>query len=158
MINNEIPQRLRLIATGIHMAGAIPSIIVSLLPRNILIMSGDMLMIYMILASIFQPITVLFAWRVTKHIHPFIDISGRDALNCALNTLVGTIVSMLFCIFVFSVTCGVGNQDPTLFIISLLIPSFVMVTYFMNSVITGIFTLRGYRFKSRLIYPFVKSE
>jgi hypothetical protein len=34
----------------------------------------------------------------------------------------------------------------------------VSAMLFMNSVIAGIFALRGYSFKSRLIYPFVKHE
>jgi uncharacterized Tic20 family protein len=155
-MNNEIPQKLRLIATGSHMAGAISPMLFSLLPRIVMNRSGDTFIVSMILAIVFQPIVALFSWRVTKNIHPFVDRSGRDAVNCALNMLVGTLSSILFCTFIFSVTCGVGNQDPTLFFISLFILCCVELAYFINSVITGIFALRGYSFKSRLIYPFIK--
>jgi uncharacterized Tic20 family protein len=157
-MNNEIPERLRLIASGTHIVGIIPVIFFSVLPPIIVSPSGDILIVIIILAYISQPIAVSFGWRASKHIHPFVDISGRDAVNCALNTLLGRIVSILFCTFIFSVTCGIGSEDPTLFLISLLILSFVEVAYFINSVITGIFALRGCRFNSILIYPFIKSE
>ena len=114
------------------------------------------LIFWTVLAAIItQPIIVLSYWKITKNIHPFVDRSGRDAVNCALNTLLGTIASILFCTFVFSVTWIVGSQDPTLLYISLFILSCVELAYFMNSVIAGIFAFRGYRLKSRLIYPFL---
>jgi hypothetical protein len=72
MINNEIPQKLRLIASGTDLAGAIPSTLLSVLIRLVTIPSGTILIVSMILASIFQPIAVLFAWRATKNIHPFL--------------------------------------------------------------------------------------
>jgi uncharacterized Tic20 family protein len=154
MINNEIPQKLRLIASGTHMVGMIPLMLFSVL--NILLTPSGA--IFTILPIVLQPILALFAWRETKNIHSFVDISGRDAVNCALNTVLGTSASILFVTFTFSVTCGIGYQDPTLFYISLFILCCIEFAYFMNSVITGIFALRGYRFKSRLIYPFIKPE
>jgi uncharacterized Tic20 family protein len=93
--------------------------------------------------------------RVTIDIDPFVDRSGRDAVNCAVNTLLGMTVSTLLYTFIFS---GGGSQDPTLLLISLFILCYIEFAYFMNSVIAGIFALRGYSFKSRLIYPFIKDR
>jgi uncharacterized Tic20 family protein len=156
-MNNEISQKLRLIACGLYMVSTIPSILL-LLIQIVKIPVGTILIVSTILVFSSQSIIALFAWKKTQHIHPFVDRSGRDALNCALNTLLGRIAATLFCTFIFSVTCGIGNPDPSLFLISLLILSCVELAYFTNSVISGIFALRGYSFNNRLIYPFIRSE
>ncbi len=148
-MNNKIPQKLRLIATGSHTIGGIAFIIFILL-----IYQNTFAMLGIILLTV-QPAIVGSYWAMIRNIHPFVDRSGRDAFNCAVNTVIGTIVSILFCTFIFSVTWRVGSQDPTLFYISLFILSCVELAYFMNSVIAGIFAFRGYRLKSRLIYPFL---
>jgi uncharacterized Tic20 family protein len=130
-MNDTIPLKFRLIAAGLHAIGLIPT-----------------------MAAIITPLL----WIMTKEIHPFVDLSGRDAINCAVNTFIGTMISVLFCVFVFSVTCGVGNQDPTLILWSFVLFCGVSIAYFINSMIAGIFAFRGYRFQSRLIYPFIRDE
>jgi uncharacterized Tic20 family protein len=154
-MNNEISQKLRLIAAATHMVGAVTAILFFWLPLIVINPSGNTFIVGMMSTIIFQPIVVLFWWRVTIDSHPFIDRSGRDAFNCAVNTLLGTTVTTILYTFIFS---GGGSQDPILFFISLFILSCVELAYFMNSVIAGIFTLRGYSFKSKLIYPFIKDR
>lgn len=130
-MNDKIPLKSCLIAAVTHLIAAVP-----------------------ITGVLIAPIL----WVIVKNLHPFIDISGRDAMNCAVNTFLGTMASLLFSLFVFSVTCGVGNQDPTIVLSSLLLFCGVSIAYFINSLIAAIFALRGYRFQSRLIYPFIKDE
>jgi uncharacterized Tic20 family protein len=159
-MNNEIPLKLRLIATGSHLVGAISSILFIFLwlIHAVTLDSSFMILLSIISAAIIQPIVVAFYWVITENIHPFVDRAGRNAVNCAVSNLFGTIASILFCTFIFSVTCGVGNQDPTLFFISLFILCCVELAYFINSVAFGIFALKGYNFDSILIHPFLKYD
>jgi hypothetical protein len=60
--------------------------------------------------------------------------------------------------FVFWTTCGSGSQDPTALLIALLVFCMTAIAYFTHSVVAIIFTLMGYRFENRLIYPFIRSE
>jgi uncharacterized Tic20 family protein len=128
-MNDTISLKFRCLAAGIHLVAAIP-------------LNGVLI----------APIL----WILVKNLHSFIDVSARDAINCAINTFLGTMVSLLFSIFVFSVTCGAGNQDPTLVLYSLILVCGVAIAYFINSLIAVIFALRGYRFQNRLIYPFIR--
>jgi uncharacterized Tic20 family protein len=128
-MNDRIPLKFRALAAGLHVFGAIP-----------------------VLSVLITPIL----WTIVKEIHPFVDQSGKDAINYALNTFVGMMATLAFSMFVFSVTCGIGNQDPTLVLLSLLLFCCVSIVYFLNSIVAAIFALRGYSFNSRLIYPFIR--
>jgi uncharacterized Tic20 family protein len=130
-MNDTIPLKFRFLAAGIHLIAAIP-----------------------VTGVLIAPIL----WIFVKDLDLFVDRSGRDAINCAMNTFMGTMASLLFSVFVFSVTCGAGNQDPTIVISSLLLFCVVSIAYLINSLIAAIFALRGYRFHSRLIYPFIRDE
>jgi uncharacterized Tic20 family protein len=130
-MNDTIPLKFRCLAAGIHLIAAIPVTGVLIVP---------------------------ILWVFVNNLDLFVDRSGRDAINCAMNTFMGTMVSLLFSVFVFSVTCGAGNQDPTLVVYSLILVCGVAIAYFINSLIAAIFALRGYRFHSRLIYPFIRDE
>jgi uncharacterized Tic20 family protein len=131
-LNNQIPLEFRLLAAGFHV-------------------------INVIFSTLSTPLVWLL-WIFTKQLHPFVDRAGKDAMNCAINTFLGVMVCALFCIFVFSVTCGVGNQDPNPFLWSLIPLAAVYGIYLLNSMIAAIFALQGYGFKSPIIYPFLNSE
>jgi uncharacterized Tic20 family protein len=130
-MNDTIPLKFRLVAAGLHLINA--------------------------LIPFLSTFVIGMLWLIIKDIHPFLDRSSRNALNCALNTLLGTIAFAAFCMFVFSITCGVGNQDPSAVIASLILLSFVMFSYSIYSVVVAIFALSGSHFESRLIYPFIRS-
>ncbi len=131
-MNNHIPLKFRLLAAGFHVI-------------NVLFL------------TISAPLVWLL-WMFTKQLDPFVDRAGRDALNCAINTFIGMMACTLFCIFVFSVTCGVGNQDPNPFLWSLVPLAAVYGIYLLNSMIAAIFAIQGYGFKSLIIYPFIRLD
>jgi uncharacterized Tic20 family protein len=103
-----------------------------------------------------SPIMILVLWEITKQRHSFVNQCGIDAINCWLSTLLGMMTCTIFTIFIFSVTCGVGSQDVVPFFLSIIPFCLVTVTYFLTSVIAVILATQGYRFNSRLIYPFVR--
>jgi uncharacterized Tic20 family protein len=160
-MNNEIPHNLRLIATGSHIVGATPLILFLVLTRTEPTQGFAILLFGSIFASAIQLIIVLSYWKMTRNSHPFIDLSGRNAVNCAVNNLFGTIAYFLFFWVICSVPFRVENQY-SIFLTLLLVTPFILrslqLAYFMNFVIAGIFALRGYSFKSRLIYPFLKVD
>jgi uncharacterized Tic20 family protein len=162
-MSNEIPLKLRLIGVALHLIGG--SIAISMIAGATLLGFSSLPIIggilssstFLIPLSIFiSPPLILVLWVQTRDMHPFVNQAGRDAINCLLSTIVGMLLSIIFTIFVFSVTCGVGNQDPTLFLLSFIPFALVSITYFCNSIVAAISTLRGYRLNSRLIYPFIK--
>jgi hypothetical protein len=68
-------------------------------------------------------------------------------------------VGLTVCLLVFSLTCGLGNQDPSLFMISLTLVSFVsllVLAYVIYALVAGVFALKGCNLKSRLIYSFIQ--
>jgi uncharacterized Tic20 family protein len=131
-MNNQIPLKFRLLAAGFHLL-------------NILFSTVSTPLIWLL-------------WIFTKQLDPFVDRAGRDAINCAINIFFGLMVCTLFCIVVFSVTCGVGSQDPNPFLWSLIPLAAVYGIYLLNSTIAAIFAIRGYGFKSPIIFPFISSE
>ena len=134
-MSNQIPLKFCLLAASFHALNALfPAI------------------------SIFSILIIWIIWLCTKAIHPFIDLSGRNALNCAINDLLTTTVGIALCLLVFSLTCGVGNQDPFLLMASLMLVCLLMLAYAIYAVVAGIFALRGHNFTSRLIYPFIQAE
>jgi uncharacterized Tic20 family protein len=136
VMNNQIPLNYRLIAAGSHLINVI----------------------FMLIFPTLSIPLVWLLWFCTKQKHPFIDQISQDALNCAISTFVAMTVCTLFCFFVFSVTCGVGNQDPTLFLWSLLPLAAVSGIYSINSMVAAIFAFQGSGFKSPIVYPFINSE
>jgi uncharacterized Tic20 family protein len=162
-MRNEIPLKLRLLAVALHLiGGSIATCMiagVALLGFSSLPIIGGLLSssTFLIPLSIFiSPPLILVLWVQTRDVHPFLDQTGRDAINCLLSTVVGMLLSIVFTIFIFSVTCGIGNQDPTPFFLSFIPFALVVITYFFNSIVAAIFAIRGYRLNSRLVYPFVK--
>lgn len=131
-MNNQIPLKFRLLAASFHAFNALFPVI-----------------------SIVSILVIWIVWLLTREIHPFIDLSGRNALNCAINCLLGITAGLAFCLLVFSLTCGVGNQDPSLLIASLILVCLFVLAYVIYAVVARIFALRGHNFTSRLIYPFI---
>jgi uncharacterized Tic20 family protein len=155
-MRNGIPLNLRLLAVALHLIGG--SIVTSMVIGVTMIffssISSSSLLIP--LTIFLSPPLILILWVQTRDIHPFVNQAGRDAINCSLNTLLGMLLSVIFTIFVFSITCGVGNQDPTPFLLSFIPLALVAIAYFFNSIVAAIFAIQGHRLNSRLIYPFVK--
>jgi hypothetical protein len=58
-MNNEVSQKLRLIATGTHMVGAVTAMLFFWLPLIVINPSENGFMVSMMLTIIFQPIVVL---------------------------------------------------------------------------------------------------
>jgi uncharacterized Tic20 family protein len=158
-MSNEIPLKLRLIAVALHLIGGSIAAGVTLLGFSLLPIIGGILSssFFIILLSIFiSPPLILVLWVQTRDIHPFVNQAGRDAINCLLSTIVGLLTSIVFTIFILSMTCGIGNPDPYSFFLSLIPFALVSITYFCNSIVAAIFAFRGYRLNSRLIYSFIK--
>jgi uncharacterized Tic20 family protein len=137
-MNNSIPLKIRLLATSFHALNALFPVF-----------------------SIFAILIIWILWLFTRNIHPFINLAGRNALNCAINNLLWMTVGMTLFIMAFSLTCGVGNQNPsplmtTLLMISFTLVSLIVFAYVIYALVAGIYAFRGVNFKSRLIYPFIQ--
>jgi uncharacterized Tic20 family protein len=165
-MSNEISLKFRCLAALFHiLGGSISASVVAYITvalsytyipistRNIAINTAVAMIPATILLS---PIVILILWEITKQRHSFVNQCGRDAINCWLSTLLSMMICTIFTIFIFSVTCGVGSQDVVPFFLSIIPFCLVTITYFLNSVIAVILATQGYRFNSRLIYPFVR--
>jgi hypothetical protein len=168
-MNDRMPLKIRLIAAGIHGLFIIYIIILLFLiimttakngSSNIpfyqiifpIIFCSPLILIVLVITWIF--------WLITSRIHPFIDIAGRDAMNCLLNCAIAVICCFLFMIWMIHITCGTVPYKPnqlseTLWTISTVSLVFIPIPYFLSSMISIIFTFMGYRWKNRLIYRFV---
>lgn len=134
-MNNPIPLKIRLLAAGFHALNVLFPIL-----------------------SIFSIIIIWIVWIFTRNIHPFVNLAGRNALNCAINSLLWTTVGLTLCVLLFSLTCGLGNQDPFPFMLGLALVSFLVFAYIIYALVAGIYAFTGSNFKSRLIYPFIQDE
>ncbi len=84
---------------------------------------------------------------LTYRIHPFVDLVGRDAIRQTCNRLI-ILVIILFVILL-------ANVDAITYT-GIIIYYCIEATYFANSVVCGILSIRGYHFKNRLLIPFIK--
>jgi uncharacterized Tic20 family protein len=119
-----------------------------------------------IIIAILGPLIAMLMWAITRKIHTSIDRFGRDALNCGLSSLLAILLSFVICcsftLFVLLTICGpfailLLTQPLEVWITNVSgFSGIISIPYFINSVVSGVFALRGYRFKSRLIYPFVR--
>ncbi len=177
-MNEKIPLKIRLIATGIHTANTIVNMFSGLFFLSNIneltkipampglgttgVNSMTSQEIWQAPAPLFIAIvTILMIWRITKEIHPFVNRSGRYATNHTLNCLVMPFFVFAFVTSIWYTTCGITPTDKLNFLILLPASSvygLVSIAYFINSIIAGIFTLRGYDFNSGLIIPFIRSE
>jgi uncharacterized Tic20 family protein len=167
-VNDRLPLKFRLLATALHAIIGIPIGIFAIYGLSLLIFNKtssnlESLLIVDFLfgvPSIFiLPVLAWIQWLITKRIHPFIDLTGRSVLNYTLNMS----LLMICLLFAFITTCGVvangyGGQSlgNNFIVISLVTLNCIAIAYFLNSVVSGIFTWKGLQFKNRLIYPFLR--
>jgi uncharacterized Tic20 family protein len=131
-MNNPIPLKVRLLAASFHVLNA--------------------------LFSHLSILIIWILWMCTRNIHPFVNLAGKNALNCAINSLIWFMVGLTLCFLLFSLTCGMGSEDPVPVMLGLAFTYFFTVTYSIYALVTGIYALTGSNFKSRLIYPFIQDE
>mgnify|MGYP000223331202 CR=1 FL=1 len=164
-MNHQIPLKFRAIAAGLQAIATIPAASVVISPiAYTTIINSDIYPGFTYLATGFSlapPIITWILWLFTNSIHPFVDESGRNAINYALNSSLGLLFSVLFSVFVFAVTCGSGIGGLVEFglvAISLcgIIFCCVAIAYFISSIVAGINAWNGSYFKSRFIYPFFR--
>jgi uncharacterized Tic20 family protein len=171
-LHQPIPLKFRLLAAGLH--GIIVTVLGFFLGFSawVIISTGktnsilEAVLIYNFLIglpSIFVlPTIAWIAWLMTKRVNIFVDLAGRDILNCTLNIL---ILAILF-LFLAGMTCSVlvstqflqQPAEDNFIAINLISMNFMAIAYCLNSVISAVFALRGSRFQSRLIYPFIRDR
>jgi uncharacterized Tic20 family protein len=165
-VNHQIPLKFRAIAAGLQAIATLPaaSVVISFsswfIDTRVFSIMGSIFGGFIVLATVFiipSPIIVWILWRFTKNIHPFIDKSGRNAINYALNSFLALLFTALFSTFIFAVTCGSGLVEIGLAALSACAIAFycVAIAYFISSLSAGITVLNGSYFKSGFIYPFV---
>jgi hypothetical protein len=88
-------------------------------------------------------------------IHPFIDMTCKDVSNYSLNSS-AVFIELVFSVF-FSMWIGriFSSESGINFLIArLTIINIAAFFYFINSLISATYTIRGHRFRNRLIYNF----
>ena len=166
-MNDLIPFRIRLLSAGIHAIFAVSMgsfllfVVFGLIKdnnpanHNMLGLIG-IEFLFGLPMTIALPAVIFIIWQITRKIHPFVDLSGKDVLNYSLNSLLATLSFS----FVTCTTCGVVSViNPaagSIFVVGLIIINGVALAYTINSVVAGIYALRGYRFKNRLISPVIR--
>ncbi len=165
-MNDIISFRIRLLAAGLYAIFAVPMGAFLLFTVFILISENNpanhnmlgLVAIEFLVGlpmTIVLPVVLFIIWQITRRIHSFIDLSGKDVLNYSLNSL---LVILCFS-FVTCTTCSVVSvMNPaagTIFIVGLVIINCTALAYTIGSIVAGIYALRGYRFKNRLIYSFI---
>ena len=174
-MNDRIPLKFRAIAAGLHAIATLPAVSVILILSQIFFSSfftniGISTIINGIpvrFIFILSPILSWILWLSTKSIHPFIDRSGKNAINYALNSFLALLFSALLSIFVFGLTCGIavvgiGAQTGSgltdlgmqASIVCAIATYCVAIAYPIGSTVAGINAWNGSYFTSRFIYPF----
>ena len=100
------------------------------------------------------PIMSWAMWRVTREIDPVVDRAGRDVLNYAISNL----ISILCLTVTIVVISGFLFKMKYFLEVSLATLLLSVAAFAMTSTVAGVFALRGYRFKNRLIHPFIKDR
>jgi uncharacterized Tic20 family protein len=129
---------------------------------NLLGLSFELLILFLIFVI---PIFYWLLWILTRKIHPFIDLAGRDVRNYTINH---SLVCLLI-IFITFTTCGIkapnslSSSRDSKTAGNILNGAMIVLYcneagYFINSVTSAIFNIRGYRFKNRLLIPFIKDN
>jgi uncharacterized Tic20 family protein len=177
MINNDrIPAKFRYLAAFHHLIFAIVTFpIVIIIPLSKIIFHTAItdsfagILIISILLCFGMPIFSWLLWVLTGRIHPFIDLAGRDVRNYTINH---SLVCLLI-IFITITTCGMttsnyysdlkSSQGLSTATKNILTGGTIVLYcneagYFMNSVTSVVFSIRGYRFKNRLLIPFIKDN
>jgi uncharacterized Tic20 family protein len=182
-MNDKIPLKIRLIAAGIHTVNTIVNMFSGLIVLFNIFLLVQIPTLYLGAGSggpaktasvvskpeiweiplplLFALVAIFIVWRTTKTIHPFVSRAGRYATNHTLNCLIMPFfVFALFCSIWYTV-CGIkplGTFDVLIFGPVFAVYGLMSIAYFLNSIVAGIFTLRGYDFNSGLVFPFIRSE
>jgi uncharacterized Tic20 family protein len=161
-MRNKIPLKLRCLGLFIHLIGGIPAISTSmslgwlLIPeaREQLDLSFTVLFYLPLFISIALVIILIIRVAVNKT-HPFINEVSKDAIKYSLNSIIWMTTALIFCLFVFFMTCAgtnVNMDTSFLIVLSIALIFCIAISYSLNSIIAMIFTARGYRFQSPLVF------
>ncbi len=162
-MNYPLPLELRIRAAMLHAIGSIPMasvlayVILESIPGGREAITGSINRHFFPsvgVVIIIPTVAVLILWQAIRKNHLFIDNSGRDAINSTLSSVIMSFMCLLVSMLLDWMRIGANDLSSIGFLIASII--FVSGVYFLNFVIAGIFTLRGYRFKSILIFPFIK--
>jgi hypothetical protein len=161
-MRNKIPLKLRCLGLFIHLIGGIPAILTSmalgwfLIPQAREQLDLSFTVIFYLPPAILIVLIITLILRVTVYkIHPFINEASKDATEYSLNSIIWMIFALIFCLFVLFMTCGGTyiNMDASfLLVLSIALIFCISISYSLNSIIAMIFTARGYRFKSPLVF------
>jgi uncharacterized Tic20 family protein len=164
----QIPIKFRTIAAVLHAIFAIPMGLSVGLYLWMLLFGGSeissqqnqILTIVLYFVCISLPMTLILpiiswgTWVITKAMHPVVDLAGRDVLNYTLGNLISTICLAIL----LGVTNGFLYKVPYFNEVSFGILNLVIAAFVMTSIVAGIFALRGDRYQSILIHPFVRGK
>jgi uncharacterized Tic20 family protein len=167
-LHPQIPFKFRAIAAVIHAIFAIPMGLSVAFYLWMLFVGGSQMssktnqiltiVFYFIFASLpmmaIWPIITWATWLATRAIHPFVDLAGRDVLNYTL----GNLISILGLTILLVVMSSFLYKVPYFHEVSFGILNFVIAAFVMNSIVAGMFALRGDRYQSILIHPFVRDK
>jgi hypothetical protein len=161
-LNNLISLKVRIIATAMHFIFALPIGFMFLLlttgndNNNAMftteIATAIINLVFAVNMIILVPILSICEMTLGR-IHPFIKINCKDVGNYILNSFSVFIILILCVISSVLIGKSFSSQSGVIFLIaSLIIVNAAQTFYFINSVISAICALRGYRFKNRFIY------
>jgi uncharacterized Tic20 family protein len=167
-LHPQIPFKFRAIAAVIHAIFAIPmGISVAFYLWMLFVGGSEMsskqnqlltIVFYFIFVSLpmmaIWPIISWVMWLTTRTIHAFVDLAGRDVLNYALGNLISTLGLTILLV----VTSRFLYKVPYFHEVSFGILNFVVAAFVMNSIVASMFALRGDRYQSILIHPFVRAK
>jgi uncharacterized Tic20 family protein len=164
-MTDRIPPKFRYLAAIHHLIFAIvtfPIVIIPLVKDNPQINNLESvisILIYAISLPLIIPLFSVLLWRLTRKIHPFVDLAGMDTTSYTMNHLVVLLI-ILFINFTLCSVSAVSTKGSfsgaTYSSIGAIIVYCVETTYFVNSVVCAIFALRGYRFKNKFLRPFTR--
>jgi uncharacterized Tic20 family protein len=164
----QVPIEFRTIATVLHAIFAIPMGLTVGFYLWILLFGGremsgkdsQVLTIVFYFLFVGLPITLIWPiiswaiWMITRTMHPFVDLAGRDVLNYTLGNLITTLGLTILLV----VVSGSLYKVPYFHEVSFGILNFVVTAFVINSIVAGIFALRGDRYRSILIHPFIRDN
>jgi hypothetical protein len=165
-VKEIVPLGVRLIATLIHLIFAIPMgcmfILLVLIwgddnaRHSVDIRVASINILFGIMMVIILPLLLPIISMTIGKIHPFIDVSCTDVSNYTLNSLI--IIFSTAIVFIVAGTSRayifVTKSGVDFFVTSLIVINVIATAYFINSIVSAIYTLSGFRFKNRLICPF----
>jgi hypothetical protein len=167
-VKEIVPLRIRLVATVIHLIFAIPMGCMFILlvldwdndnaKYSVEIGVAYINILFGIMMIVILPLLLSIISMTVGKIHPFINVSCTDASNYTLNSLIIIFFTTSACIVVGTSRAYtfITKSGVDFFITSLIIINTIAIAYFINSIFSAICTLRGRRFKNRLICPFIR--